>query len=197
MRLLRRRRKERSKYNRRPAALPRVFLRPIFNYKKGNSRVASAAGVPEHLSNSNYNCFHIINCQIRGSSYSKTPSFGKNTTAKKIASYLHKMPCIREPLRAARAVPPFSFWGETSLRPEGRGTRTAIPIITILDFLFYLHIGSGGTAFFQHNIFPYKKKRNAFSVPSQSIIHMLCPQYYPRAERPARRRLMRSGITTV
>lgn len=51
--------------------------------KKGNSRVASAAGVPEHLSNSNYNCFHTINCQIRGSSYSKTPSFGKNTTAKK------------------------------------------------------------------------------------------------------------------
>ena len=52
-------------------------------YKKRNSRVASAAGVPEHLSNSNYNCFHTINCQIRGSSYSKTPSFGKNTTAKK------------------------------------------------------------------------------------------------------------------
>lgn len=196
MRLLRRRRKEKSKYNRRPAALPRVFLPQIFLYKKRNSRVASAAGVPEHLSNSNYNCFHTINCQIRGSSYSKTPSFGKNTTAKNSLLSSQNALYPGTPARSAGGSP-FSFWGETSLRPEGRGTRTAIPIITTLDFLFYLHIGSGGTAFFQHNIFPYKKKRNAFSVPSQSIIHMLCPQYYPRAERPARRRLMRSGITTV
>ena len=35
---------------RRPAALPRVFLLQISLYKKGNSRVASAAGVPNiHL----------------------------------------------------------------------------------------------------------------------------------------------------
>ena len=52
-------------------------------YKKRNSRVASAAGVPEHLSDFNYNCFHIINCQIRGSSYSKTPSFGKEYNCEK------------------------------------------------------------------------------------------------------------------
>ena len=57
------------------------------------------------------------------------------------------MPCIREPLRAARAVPLFHFWGEVCLRTEGRGTRTAIPLITILNSLSFLHLGSGGGAY--------------------------------------------------
>jgi len=170
LRLLRRRRKERSKYNRRPAALPRVFLQPIFLYKKRNSRVASAAGVPEHLSNSNYNCFHTINCQIRGSSYSKTPSFGKNTTAKKSLLSSQNALYPGTPARSAGGSP-FSFWRETSpriqLRPEGRGTRTAIPLITILNSLSFLHLGSDGSAFPRQSVFPYKKKGKSIEVCSR------------------------------
>ena len=146
MRLLRRRRKERSKYNRRPAALPRVFLLQISLYKKRNSRVASAAGVPEHLSNSNYNCFHTINCQIRGSSYSKTPSFGKNTTAKKWQSIFTNCLVSGNPCAQRGWFPFFVFWGEVCLRTEGRGTRTAIPQITIFNSLSFLHLGSDGAA---------------------------------------------------
>ena len=49
-RLRRRCAARKGKLYRRPAALPRVFLLQIFLYKKGNSRVASAAGVPNiHL----------------------------------------------------------------------------------------------------------------------------------------------------
>ena len=91
-----------------------------------------------------------------------SPQFRQKCNCEKIASYLHKMPCIREPLRAARAVPLLHFWGETSpriqLRPEGRGTRTAIPLITILNSLSFLHLGSDGSAFPRQSVFPYKKK---------------------------------------
>ena len=38
-----------------------------------------------------------------------SPQFRQKCNCEKIASYLHKMPCIREPLRAARVVPLFRF----------------------------------------------------------------------------------------
>ena len=162
MRLLRRRRKERSKYNRRPAALPRVFLHTIFPTKSGTP----ASQAPQEFQNiypiPTTTVFISSTAKSGGLHIVRPPVSAKNTTAKKIASYLHKPYCFREPLRAARAVPLLHFWGETSpriqLRPEGRGTRTAIPLITILNSLSFLHLGSDGSAFPRQSVFPYKKK---------------------------------------
>jgi len=71
--------KEQSKTCGFAAGLPST----IFNCKKGNSRVASAAGVPEPLFSFFYNCFYTINCQNRGSYYIVSPNFGREYNCEK------------------------------------------------------------------------------------------------------------------
>ena len=70
------------------------------------------------------------------------------------------------PARSAGGSP-FSFWRETFLRIDGRGTRTAIPLITTLNSLSFLHLGSDGSAFPRQSVFPYKKKGKSIEVCSR------------------------------
>lgn len=80
----------------------------VFLYKKGNSRVASAAGVPNiHLLFST--TVFLPSTAKSGGLHIVRPPVSAKIQLRKIASYLHELPCIREPLRAARAVPLFRF----------------------------------------------------------------------------------------
>ena len=104
------------KENRRPAALPRVFLLQISLYKKGNSRVASAAGVP---SNSTTTVFIPSTAKSGGLHIIRPPVSARITTAKKYPSIFKKIVVFRNPCAFARGFL-FSLW-ESGFFPFAAG----------------------------------------------------------------------------
>ena len=170
MRLLRRRRKERSKYNRRPAALPRVFLHTILPTKSGTP----ASQAPQEFQNiypiPTTTVFISSTAKSGGLHIVRPPVSAKIQLRKNSLLSSQNALYPGTPARSAGGSP-FSFWRETSpriqLHPEGRGTRTAIPLITTLNSLSFLHLGSDGSAFPRQSVFPYKKKGKSIEVCSR------------------------------
>ena len=145
MRLLRRRRKERSKYNRRPAALPRVFLLQIFPTKSGTP----ASQAPQEFQNiypiPTTTVFISSTAKSGGLHIVRPPVSAKIQLQKNSLLSSQNALYPGTPARSAGGSP-FAFWGEVCLRPEGRGTRNAIPQIIIFNSLSFLHLGSDGAA---------------------------------------------------
>ena len=109
---------------RRPAALPRVFLLQISLYKKGNSRVASAAGVPNiHL---------LFSTTVLLPSTAKTggliiwfPPVSAEIQLLKNTHPSSKNRCVLEPLRFCAGVPFFvvEMWFPSFCRRHLRAKR--------------------------------------------------------------------------
>ena len=146
--------------------MPRVFLRPIFLYKKRNSRVASAAGVPNIYLLFSTTVFIPSTAKSGGLHIVRPPVSAKIQLRKNSLLSSQNALYPGTPARSAGGSL-FAFWGETSLRPEGRGTRTAIPQIIIFNSLSFLHLGSDGAAFPRQRVFPYKKKGKSIEVCSR------------------------------